>query len=170
MDIKKLASRTIVFLSFVAALITIADHISFRLDQKKITPGTAITVDEPTSIVNDPKESIKEPNERTFIGQLWHDAFSDEGIPVKDRWATRVERYDEVDGVFHRFLFLLFYFPIPGIILLIISSIVAALFVSGIMENKKSGVFDAIGGTIVGFFGALFVLMGLYLLVVWELS
>jgi hypothetical protein len=182
MNIKKLVSRTISFIGLVGALITIADHVSFHLNHKK-EQDTTVTVDEPKIIINNPQENlndpheiIKEPKERTFIGQLWHDAFSDEKIPFKERWATRVERENEIDGVLRRFAFDLFYFPIPGIIILILSCLIAALFASYCVDHdkeigKSSEVLIMSGtlGALIGFAVSLFFIEGTYSLIVWGI-
>ena len=163
MDIEKLIGRVALITGFVASLITISDHVSAHLNHGEKEQSISIPVDE--SSMTNPNDK---PKERTYIGQLWHDAFSDEGISVKERWATRQERLDEVDGVFHRLAFGLFYFPIVGIIILLLSCIVAAMAATAILElDEKAGIIDGIIGAILGFVGGYIVLDGLYTILVW---
>ena len=166
MDSKKLFSRAAYILGVVASLITISDHVSAHLDHSKKGQSISIPVDE--SSMNNPNDN---PKERTYIGQLWHDAFSDERIPVKERWETRQERYDEVEGDFHSIVFGLFYFPIPGILILLLCCIAAAMAATAILElDGKAGIIDAIVCSILAFVFSSVVLYGFYVFFVWGLG
>ena len=161
MEIKKIIAGTIALVGFVASIITIGDFIGrrFNHDQNK-QDNTTITIDEPT---------VKVSKERTYIGQLWHDAFSDERIPVKERWETRKERYYELDSVFHRIAFWLFYFPIAGIIILLLSCIVAPIIGAYILDDDDFRSMDGIISLFLGFIGAYILIDGTYTIIVWFL-
>ena len=166
MDIRKFIGNVMIITGFVASLITISDHVSAHLNHGEKEQSISIPVDE--SSMTNPNDN---PKERTYIGQLWHDAFSDERIPVKERWEIRQERYDEVEGDFHSLVFGLFYFPIPGILILLLCCIAAAMAATAILElDGKAGIIDAIVCSILAFVFALVVLYGFYVFFVWGLG
>ena len=164
MDGKKVISVIVGMLTIVASLITIGEFIYVHLNQNQIKQDTSVTIDKPTTSNKSNKK------EQSYIGKLWHDAFSDERIPVEERWATRQERCDEVEGFFHRFTFGLFYFPIAGIIILLLSCIAAPIIAAFILDDDNFRSVDGIICLIIGFFVALFGIYGLYSLLVWGLG
>ena len=165
MDIKKLFGRVVLITGFVASLITISDHVFAHWNHSKKEQSISIPVDE--SSMNSPNDN---PKERTYIGQLWHDAFSEEGISVKERWEMRHKRYHEVEGVFHRIAFMLFYFPIAGIIILLLCCIGAAMAATAILDlDERARIIDGIIGAVLGFVGTYLCVGGLYALFVWAI-
>lgn len=170
MDIGKFIGNVMIITGFVASLITISDHVSAHLDHKHKEKSVSIPVEE--SSMNNPNDNLKDySKERTYIGQLWHDAFSDERISVEERWATRQERYDEVEGVFHTIAFGLFYFPIPGIIILLISCIAAAMAATAVVQlEENAGIIETIVSAILAFIIAGAVLYGFYAFFAWGIG
>ena len=160
MDGKKVISVTVGILTIVASLITIDEFISTQLSQKQIKQDPSVTIDEPIT---------RNKKERTFIGKLWHDAFSDERIPVKERWATRHERYDEVQGVFHRLAFTLFYIPIGGFIVIILSCIASPFVCFFLLGFDDFRGISGKMGLVVSFLLSLYMILGLWVILGFEM-